>query len=317
MKDLAGRLSEAAGAAFAKLGLDAGLGAMRRSDRPDLADFQCNGAMAAAKAAKKNPREIAGAVVEDAEGLAAGGERGGGGAGLHQRAAERGGAGRARARRSRRTSGRGRCTGRDAAAGGDGFRRLERRQGNAHRPPALDGDRRQPAAAVPLHGRSGDQRRASRRLGAADGPAHQRGEAGAAAASLFRRRLHRALSAGEPGDDGRSRAALSAGVGQVEDRRGAPRGGPQGDGGAAGRTAGLSRAVAAFLQRDARGAGARVRQPRRDVRPVEGRERRRAARSGDRGRPEGPRHRRAGRRRAGSSAWPARATGRRCRRSSW
>src|SRR5690242_6405590 len=62
--DLAGLLSDAAGAAFAKLGLDAGLGAMRRSDRPDLADFQCNGAMAAAKAAKKNPREIAGAVVE-------------------------------------------------------------------------------------------------------------------------------------------------------------------------------------------------------------------------------------------------------------
>src|SRR5215510_6925059 len=64
MRDLAGRLSEAAGAAFAKLGLDAGLGAMRRSDRPDLADFQCNGAMAAAKAAKKNPREIASAVAE-------------------------------------------------------------------------------------------------------------------------------------------------------------------------------------------------------------------------------------------------------------
>jgi arginyl-tRNA synthetase len=65
MKDLAGRLSEVAGAAFAKLGLDAGLGAVRRSDRPDLADFQCNGAMAAAKATKKNPREIALAVVEE------------------------------------------------------------------------------------------------------------------------------------------------------------------------------------------------------------------------------------------------------------
>ncbi|HEX5997860.1 MAG TPA: arginine--tRNA ligase [Hyphomicrobiaceae bacterium] len=64
MMDLAGKLSEAAGAAFAKLGLDAGLGAMRRSDRPDLADFQCNGAMAAAKAARKNPREIATAVVD-------------------------------------------------------------------------------------------------------------------------------------------------------------------------------------------------------------------------------------------------------------
>src|SRR5579871_3299805 len=64
MKDLAGLLSDAAGAAFAALGLDAALGAMRRSDRPDLADFQCNGAMAAARAAKKNPREIAEQIVD-------------------------------------------------------------------------------------------------------------------------------------------------------------------------------------------------------------------------------------------------------------
>jgi arginyl-tRNA synthetase len=62
--DLAGKLSAVAGAAFAKLGLAAALGAMRRSDRTDLADFQCNGAMAAAKAAKKNPREIAAAVAD-------------------------------------------------------------------------------------------------------------------------------------------------------------------------------------------------------------------------------------------------------------
>lgn len=64
MTDLASQLSQAAGDAFAKLGLEPQLGAMRRSDRPDLADFQCNGAMAAAKAAKKNPREIATAIVE-------------------------------------------------------------------------------------------------------------------------------------------------------------------------------------------------------------------------------------------------------------
>jgi arginyl-tRNA synthetase len=63
-QDLAGLLSDAAGAAFVALGLEASLGAMRRSDRPDLADFQCNGAMAAAKKLGKNPREIATAVVE-------------------------------------------------------------------------------------------------------------------------------------------------------------------------------------------------------------------------------------------------------------
>lgn len=64
LTDLAAQLSQAAGAAFAALGLDPALGAVRRSDRPDLADFQCNGAMAAAKAAQKNPREIAAGVVE-------------------------------------------------------------------------------------------------------------------------------------------------------------------------------------------------------------------------------------------------------------
>ena len=62
--ELADLLSVAAGQAFAAQGLEAGLGAMRRSDRPDLADFQCNGAMAAAKAARRNPREIAEAIVD-------------------------------------------------------------------------------------------------------------------------------------------------------------------------------------------------------------------------------------------------------------
>ena len=36
------------------------LGQVILSDRPDLAQFQCNGALAAAKAAKANPRDIAG-----------------------------------------------------------------------------------------------------------------------------------------------------------------------------------------------------------------------------------------------------------------
>lgn len=61
--DLADELSIAAGLAFSALGFDAALGTMRRSGRPDLADFQCNGAMAAAKKADKNPREIAAAIV--------------------------------------------------------------------------------------------------------------------------------------------------------------------------------------------------------------------------------------------------------------
>jgi len=62
--DLADALSETAGAAFASIGLDPALGAVRRSDRPELADFQCNGAMAGAKAAGKKPQEIAQAVID-------------------------------------------------------------------------------------------------------------------------------------------------------------------------------------------------------------------------------------------------------------
>ena len=52
-------LSEVVGAAFADAGLDPALGLVKRADRPDLAQFQCNGALAAAKAAKENPRALA------------------------------------------------------------------------------------------------------------------------------------------------------------------------------------------------------------------------------------------------------------------
>ncbi|MBU1288529.1 MAG: arginine--tRNA ligase [Alphaproteobacteria bacterium] len=64
MASLTRDLTAAAGAAFSAMGLEERWGAVRRSDKPELADFQCNGAMGAAKAAGKNPREIAGAVAE-------------------------------------------------------------------------------------------------------------------------------------------------------------------------------------------------------------------------------------------------------------
>jgi arginyl-tRNA synthetase len=63
MISLLQKLSDTLGAAFAAEGLDAAFGQVRFSDRPDLAQFQCNGAMAAAKAAKKNPRQVADSVV--------------------------------------------------------------------------------------------------------------------------------------------------------------------------------------------------------------------------------------------------------------
>lgn len=58
-------LSAVVGEAFAAAGLDAQLGKVKPADRPDLAQFQCNGALAAAKAAKQNPRAIAEAVIAE------------------------------------------------------------------------------------------------------------------------------------------------------------------------------------------------------------------------------------------------------------
>jgi arginyl-tRNA synthetase len=59
MTSLAAELSRVAGDAFAAEGLEPHFGLVQLSDRPDLAQFQCNGALAAAKAAKANPRAIA------------------------------------------------------------------------------------------------------------------------------------------------------------------------------------------------------------------------------------------------------------------
>lgn len=63
MKDLAQLLSAATADAFAALNLDAKHATVRRSDRPDLGEFQCNGALAAANAAGRKPREIAAEIA--------------------------------------------------------------------------------------------------------------------------------------------------------------------------------------------------------------------------------------------------------------
>ncbi len=57
-------LSAIVGNAFQQCGLPAELGMVTVSDRPDLADFQCNGAMKGAKQAGKNPREVAQMIVD-------------------------------------------------------------------------------------------------------------------------------------------------------------------------------------------------------------------------------------------------------------
>jgi arginyl-tRNA synthetase len=61
---LQSHLSELAGKAFADLGLPADLGEVVPSQRPELAQYQVNGAMAAAKTAGRPPREIATEVAD-------------------------------------------------------------------------------------------------------------------------------------------------------------------------------------------------------------------------------------------------------------
>ncbi len=64
MTALAAELNAIASAAFAAEGLSARFGQVQVSDRPDLAQFQCNGALAAAKEARANPRQIAQKVAD-------------------------------------------------------------------------------------------------------------------------------------------------------------------------------------------------------------------------------------------------------------
>jgi arginyl-tRNA synthetase len=59
--DALGRLF---GASFARCGLEARFGQVVASQRPELGQFQCNGALPAARLVKKNPRELALAVLE-------------------------------------------------------------------------------------------------------------------------------------------------------------------------------------------------------------------------------------------------------------
>ena len=52
-------------AVFEKNNLDKKFAFVKVSDRPDLSDFQCNGALALAKIAHKNPRELATLIAEE------------------------------------------------------------------------------------------------------------------------------------------------------------------------------------------------------------------------------------------------------------
>jgi len=64
MTALTRELSAIAGRAFAEEGLSPEFGLVKPSDRPDLSQFQCNGALAAAKTGGGNPRILAQKVVD-------------------------------------------------------------------------------------------------------------------------------------------------------------------------------------------------------------------------------------------------------------
>ena len=63
MKKIITRITELMSAAFVACGYDAGYGTVTVSNRPDLCQYQCNGAMAAAKQYRKAPIAIANEVV--------------------------------------------------------------------------------------------------------------------------------------------------------------------------------------------------------------------------------------------------------------
>ena len=63
MKKIIDYIAEELSAAFEKAGYDRTYGKVTLSNRPDLCEYQCNGAMAGAKAYKKAPFMIAEDVV--------------------------------------------------------------------------------------------------------------------------------------------------------------------------------------------------------------------------------------------------------------
>ncbi len=64
MNSLKARITEIFSEAFKECGYESSFGLVVESQRPDLGQFQCNGALALAKSVKKNPLEIAQNIVE-------------------------------------------------------------------------------------------------------------------------------------------------------------------------------------------------------------------------------------------------------------
>ena len=68
MKKILDCIAQAIMPAFTACGYDGSYARVTLSNRPDLCEYQCNGAMAAAKTYKKKPIDIAADVVKQVEG---------------------------------------------------------------------------------------------------------------------------------------------------------------------------------------------------------------------------------------------------------
>jgi arginyl-tRNA synthetase len=65
MEKLINKISDMVEGVFEKYGYDREYGMVTESNRPDLCQYQCNGALAAAKKYKKSPIQIAGQIMEE------------------------------------------------------------------------------------------------------------------------------------------------------------------------------------------------------------------------------------------------------------
>ena len=65
METIIEKISQIVSKAFENVGYSESFGRVKLSDRPDLCQFQCNGAMMGAKEYKKNPLAIANEVVDE------------------------------------------------------------------------------------------------------------------------------------------------------------------------------------------------------------------------------------------------------------
>ena len=289
MSSLSGALTDVVARVFSDLGLPPEYGRVTVSNRPDLGQFQCNGALAAAKAAKQNPRAIAEQVMAKLQTLPQLRDISLAGPGFINLSLTD----KALAEHANKVADDERLavpTKKREMVVMD-YGGAEHRQDHACRPSAGRHHRRSAAAPVHLRRRRGGRRRAHGRLGPANGHDHLRAGDPPARPALLRSQLQRAVPEREPGHGRRAGRGLSDRRGRLQSRSGAHGKGARGDRRAAAGPARLSRLVAAFLRCLGRGDEARLWRARRAFRSVEGRSLRRPADRPDGRQDEGDGHR--------------------------